>query len=355
LETIQGLLESIRPLVPTVAVAAAIVAILLGIRHFFDRKAGRVAGYQYRRQLAIMSLSLFGLLMIILVLPISDTLRGQLLGLTGLVLSAALALSSTTFIGNGMAGLMLRAVRNFHLGDFIRVGDHFGRVTERGLFHTEIQTEDRDLTTLPNLYLVTNTVTVLRSSGTLLSAKVSLGYDVPHTLVEAQLLAAARNAGLSDPFVTVSDLGDFAVIYRVAGILPEVKEFVSANSRLRVMMLDTLHEAGIEIVSPTFMNTRAIPETRRFIPEAERTAPGPATPTAAPESVLFDKADQAESIEKLRETRDQLQEKSEAINLQMKDAEAPDREALEKQRDRLRHQLERLDAVIREREAAAKD
>ena len=46
------------------------------------------------------------------------------------------------FIGNVMAGLMLRAVRNFRTGDFVRVEKHFGRVTERGLLHTEIQTED---------------------------------------------------------------------------------------------------------------------------------------------------------------------------------------------------------------------
>ena len=63
-------------------------------------------------------------------------------------------------------------MRNFRPGDFVRVGERLGRVTERGLFHTEIQTEDRDLTTLPNLYLVTNPVTVVRASGTIVSTTV---------------------------------------------------------------------------------------------------------------------------------------------------------------------------------------
>ena len=63
----------------------------------------------------------------------------------------------------------LRAVRNFRMGDFIRVAEHFGRVSERGLFHTEIQTENRDLTTLPNLFLVTHPVTTIRTSGTIVS------------------------------------------------------------------------------------------------------------------------------------------------------------------------------------------
>ena len=44
-------------------------------------------------------------------------------------------LSSTTFIGNIMAGLMLRVVRSFRPGDFVHVGDYFGRVSEQSLFH----------------------------------------------------------------------------------------------------------------------------------------------------------------------------------------------------------------------------
>ncbi len=112
---------------------------------------------------------------VILAVPIAESAQEQLLSLLGLLLSAAVALSSTTFIGNAMAGLMLRAVRNFRPGDFLKVGDHFGRVTEQGLLATEIQTEDRDLTTLPNLYLVTQPVKVVRASGTIVSAYVSLG------------------------------------------------------------------------------------------------------------------------------------------------------------------------------------
>ena len=61
-----------------------------------------------------------------------DTSRGQLLALLGLALTAVIALSSTTFVANAMAGLMLRSVKSFRPGDFIRVGEQSGRVTERG-------------------------------------------------------------------------------------------------------------------------------------------------------------------------------------------------------------------------------
>ena len=157
--------------------------------------------------------------MVILTLPVSETTIGQLLGLIGILLSAVIALSAMTFVGNIMAGLMLRAIKNFRPGDFVRVGDHFGRISERGLFHIEIQTEDRDLTTLPNQYLVTNPVKVIRSSGTLVTADVSLGYDVSRVVVERVLLEAATDAELKEPFVYVIGLGDFSVAYRIAGLL----------------------------------------------------------------------------------------------------------------------------------------
>ena len=186
---------------------------------------------------------------------LSETATGQLLSLIGILLSAAIALSSTTLIGNAMAGLMPRSVKSFHLGDFVRIGDHFGRVTEHGLFHVEIQTEDRDLTTLPNLYMVTNPVKVTLSSGTIVSAEVSLGYDIPNGKVEDCLKDAASNAGLSDPFVLITDLGDFSVSYRISGMLTEVRHLISVQSRLRRMMLDGLHRsaitiAGFEPISP---------------------------------------------------------------------------------------------------------
>jgi hypothetical protein len=40
---------------------------------------------------------------------------------------------------------LLRWVRHFKAGDFIEVKVLFGRVTERGLFHSEIQNEEHDL------------------------------------------------------------------------------------------------------------------------------------------------------------------------------------------------------------------
>ncbi len=219
MEIIKEFLKALPPLLPTAVAIIGVTVVVLAMRYILEKRFAAAPGNRFRIQLLTLSLSLVGLLVVIIVLPVSDSLRGQLLSLVGILLGAAIALSSTTFIGNVMAGLMLRLVRSFRSGDFIRVGDYFGRVSEQSLFHVEIQTEDRDLTTMPNLYLVTNPVKVIRSSGTIISADVSLGYDIPRTKIESALIEAAKEVPLEDPFVLVLELGDYSVSYRISGLL----------------------------------------------------------------------------------------------------------------------------------------
>ncbi len=305
--------ETASAFVPTLLMIVGVGIFLAVARRLLDRQQARSGGPAFGKHLTMLGLTLAGLVAVIMVLPINDATRGQLLSLLGILLSAAIALSSTTIVGNAMAGVMLRAVRNFRTGDFVRVGDHFGRISERGLFHTEIQTEDRDLTTLPNIYLVSNPVTVTPSSGTLVSATVSLGYDVPRDEVEGRLIAAGEGVGLHEPFVRILELGDFSVTYRVSGLLEDVKVLLTTRARLNAAVLDALHAAGIEIVSPNFMNTRALPPEQRVIPRPTAAAE-PAGDTAV-EEVAFHKAEevassadtQAELADEIEKTRARLE------------------------------------------------
>ncbi|MCP3986608.1 MAG: mechanosensitive ion channel [bacterium] len=306
-------LEAFIPLLATLAVMSGVLAVghrLLIARHREPHGEKRFAG-----QIAMLVLTGIGVVFVILALPIETATRGQLLSLFGLILTAVIGLSSTTFVSNAMAGLMLRALNNFRPGDFVRIGEQFGRVTERGLFHTEVQTEDRDLTTLPNLLIVTQPVTVLRASGTIASATVSLGYDVPHSRVVPLLEQAATDAGLRDPFVQIVDLGDFSVSYRIAGFLSEIKQILSARSRLRACVLDTLHGNGIEIVSPTFMNQRLSEEPVVPSRHTARSTPPRGTPRdkASPEDMVFDKAERVEELERLRARVNELTEELQEI------------------------------------------
>ncbi len=252
----------------------------------------------------------------VLTLPIDDGARDYAMQMFGLFITGAIALGSTSLLGNTMAGFMLKALQSFRPGDFIRVDGILGRVSEQGLMHTEIQNEQRNLVTLPNLFLVTKPFEVLPKSGTVVSATVSLGYDVHQSKIISTLKKAALEAELTDPFVHVMELGDFSVSYRISGLLKEVKFLVSARSDLRARVLDFLHDAGIEIVSPNFMNQIRIKEGSAFIPKKPRKSSAPEPKEKAPESIIFDKANQAESRDNLMEKTKELEEKISALQKQ---------------------------------------
>ena len=348
-----GFIGELARFVPVLGTLAAVV-IGLGLLNWFLRRRWRDdADAQFRFQLIMLALSFAGLLAIIVALPITDAIRGQLLSLIGILLSAAIALSSTTFIGKIMAGIMLKVVRNARPGDFITVADLTGRVTEMGLLHTEIQTEFRDLVTVPNLYIVTQPLKVVRASGTIIQAEVSLGYDVPHTRAVDILCDAAANAGLKDGFVQVRELGDFSVTYRVAGLLEDVTSLISARSILRSAMLDALHTAKIEIVSPNFMNTRSLEADHRFIPARSGKRAKKARPKA--EQLAFDKAEDAALVEKIRSAIEQTDAELKALDEEAGEVDPAERSALEEKKAHLIEQLKAGEEAIKVKELADKD
>lgn len=337
---LYGLVASYLPVL--IVVSLTIAVLLLAHWAFFLRHKDYGTEKRFPRQVAMLVLTLIGIIVTILAMPISDSTRGQLLSLLGLLLSAMIALSSTTFVANAMAGIMLRSVGSIMPGDFVRIGELLGRVTERGLFHMEIQTEDRDLTTLPNLYMVSQPVTVVHASGTIISTKLSLGYDVPRSEVEHLLLDAAEQAGLVEPFIQIIELGDYSVVYRIAGFLAEVKQLLSTRSNLCKQVLDSLHNAGIEIVSPAFMNQRLLAEGSRAIPhksvqfEPDESISG----QRAPEELIFDKADKAEKLEELRITKKALQAEIKAVEAQLGEVKGEQREPLEEKIARYKKRVE---------------
>lgn len=294
---------------------------------------------------------IFATVTAIIALPLTDETQGQILSLLGVVLTAVIAISSTTFVANAMAGIMLQATRPFLPGDYLRIGEQFGRVTKRSLVHTQMQTESRDITTLPNLLLVANPITVLHREGTIISAEISLGYDIPHTRVEELLLTAATETGLEEPYVMVRELLDHAVVYMVAGFLTETKQLLSSRSRLRKKILEQMHGHGVEIVSPSFMNQRQLPQDKKVIPDApvlhEPKSQQPEQEAPGPEDKIFDKAEEAANLEEIKQQQEELKQAIKQLKVELKEADEsqiPDIErqisALEKQAVLFRYLLE---------------
>ncbi|MDX1810088.1 MAG: mechanosensitive ion channel [Sulfurospirillaceae bacterium] len=329
MEILHNILNPIIPFLLPLGILVVSVAILWACYWFLIGRYPEVGNERkFPIQILLMVLTVVGILAIVMTLPISEEARSDIMRLIGIVLSGIIALSSTNIIGNLMAGLLLRIMKPFRTGDFIRVGDFFGRVSQRGLFDIEIQSETRELIAIPNAYLIKNPISATPGSGAIVSASLSLGYDIHHSEIESLLIKAAERSGLEHAFVHILELGNFSVTYRVSGLLEEVKGLITARSNLYKSVLDTLHTAGIEIVSPTFMNQRRIGENEKIIPTFTKKVSEKESVEA--EEIVFDKAEQAEQAEL----------KEEKLINEIKNLETTLKETQDEDKDKIKQKIE---------------
>jgi hypothetical protein len=100
------------------AIVAVITVLLFGLNAILLKYQSSASRRTLRRQVIMLAVTLVAFFSLILLLPMKDdNLRYEILRLVGIVISAALALSSTTFLGNVLAGILLRSVRSFHTGE----------------------------------------------------------------------------------------------------------------------------------------------------------------------------------------------------------------------------------------------
>lgn len=283
----------------------------------------------------------------ILSLPIEKSLKSQILSFLGIIISAGIALSSTTVLGNLIAGIMNNSMKRFKNGDLIKIGELQGRVVRRSIFHTEIQLEDSNFVTIPNLFIASNPVKLTRKTNTVISTTVSLGYDVPRTKIEEALKKAAEAAGLNDPYVYITELGDYSVVYKIHGFLADSDKFFSTSSLLNAKVMDLLHENNIEIVSPTFMNQRRVDE-KMFIPVVKKEKE-PDKDEKSPEELIFNEALDAAEIEKKKENIIKLQERKEKLKTELKETKES------KRSETIKSSIERIDKLVEKIETSIEE
>ena len=319
MEQISTILESLFE--PITILVILVLLLLLNSWTFKKIKSVKSFGNVIRNTISIFVI-LIGVLIFILSFPIDKALKGQILSFLAIIISAGIALSSTTVLGNLIAGIMNNSINRFRNGDLIKIGEIQGRVTKKGVFHTEIQLEDSNFITIPNLYIATNPIKLTRKTNTIISSSVSLGYDGSRTKIEELLKKAAIQTGLTEPYVYITKLGDYSVEYKVHGFLKDSNKYFSTISNLNGNVMDVLHENKIEIVSPSFMNQRRADE-RTFIPNyADKGTIS--NDELIPEDLIFDEAIKSEKIEKEKDYLKELDEKQEKLNEKLKDLKDED-------------------------------
>jgi small-conductance mechanosensitive channel len=319
---------------PGLSLILIILFLILNSWVFRKMKPVKESTHIVRRTISFVII-LIGALVFILSLPIEQSEKGQILSFLGIIISAGIALSSTTVLGNLIAGIMNNSMNRFRNGDLIKVSDFQGRVTRKSAFHTEIQLEDSNFMTIPNLFMATHPVKLTRKTNTVISTTVSLGYDVPRNKIEEALKEAATAAGLNDPYVYITELGDYSVVYKIHGFLDDSRKFFSANSLLNAKVMDVLHQKEIEIVSPSFMNQRRVDE-QKFVPPVIVQEPE-GTREETPEELIFTEANEAEKIENKKDYLSRIEKKKQELKERLKELKE------EEEIERVKSVLQRLD------------
>ena len=312
----------LKLLVEPVSIVLILILLLFANSWLFKKVKSTIV-YRNIIKNSIATLLLFvGLLAFILSFPIDKTLKGQILSFLAIVVSAGIALSSTNVLGNLIAGIMNNSMNRFRNGDLIKIGDLQGRVTKKSIFHTEIQLEDSNFITIPNLYIATNPVKLTRKTDTVISTSVSLGYDIPRIIIEESLKEAAILTGLTDPYVYITNLGDYSVLYKIHGFLEDSSKYFSTISILNGNVMDMLHKKKIEIVSPSFMN-QINANDKIFIPK-EMVEKDLKNDERIPEDLIFDEAIKSENIEKKKDKLKELTEQQKILRKKQKELKEKD-------------------------------
>jgi small-conductance mechanosensitive channel len=200
--------------------------------------------------------------------------------LVGLMVS----LGASNLVGQAASGLILTYGRVYRKGEYVRLADHEGTVTDVGIFATRLRTGLGEELTLSNSTILAGTTRnysrAVKGEGFVLDTTVTIGYDTPWRQVHALLgEAAKRTPGvLEDPAPQVfqTALSDWYPEYRL------VCQAIPAEPRPRAQVLSTLHaniqdvfnEYGVQIMSPQYFEDpkvpKIVPPDKWFTPPATR-------------------------------------------------------------------------------------
>ena len=287
--------------IPNLAVAVCIFliarAVIAMLRPVFDNIEGGhgSAGWLDRdtvvptRRIASALIWIFALVMAYPYLPGADTAAFK--GVS-VLLGLMISLGSSSVVGQGASGLILMYSRSVRRGEYVRIGEQEGTVTEVGLFMTKIRTGLGEEVCLPNAMILgsptKNYSRAVQGEGYIVDTTVSIGYDTPWRQVDAMLIEAARRTDgiltTPRPQVFQTSLSDFYPVYRL------VCQAVPEMPRVRAEVLDALHgniqdvfnEHGVQIMSPHYMmdpaTNKVVPPDQWFTPPARQNAGQAASP-----------------------------------------------------------------------------
>jgi small-conductance mechanosensitive channel len=192
--------------------------------------------------------------------------------LIGLMVS----IGASGVVGQIASGLILIYTRALLVGEYVRIQDTEGTVTELGLFVTRLRTGLGEEISLPNALVLANVSRNYSRAAVdaafMLDVVVTIGYDTPWRQVHAMLLEAARRIPellkTPAPFVVQTALSDFYVEYKlvVYADSKQPKSRAHISSQLNAEIQDEFNRNAVQIMSPHYLGD---PESAKLVPQSK--------------------------------------------------------------------------------------
>ena len=192
-----------------------------------------------------------GIFAIVVVLFFNDRL--QLTAAAGAVV-LGLALQDT--LGHAMAGLALQADQPYRAGDWIRVGDHEGRVMQISWRSTVLRTRDNTLVMLPNSSIADGVIVNYSAPAppTRVAVEVGVRHEIPPNLVKAAIDEALAQVPLAlaapAPDALVAEIDASAVVYRARCFVSDMEQSSLAQDQMRAAIWYAFQRRGVVFAHP---------------------------------------------------------------------------------------------------------
>ncbi|MEP4078451.1 mechanosensitive ion channel family protein [Haloferula sp.] len=281
-----GIISSIVEAIPGLVTAALILFVTRWLAGIVDRvvrsmgdddNPGVMANDTAKatRRIAVACIWIVGAVLAYPYLPGSgsDAFKG-----ISVLLGLMVSLGSSGMINQVMSGFVLLYSGSVRTGEYIRVGEIEGTITEMGILACKVLTPPGEFLIIPNAVMITNPTTnfsrLKKDTGVPINSVVTIGYDAPWRQVHELLLSAAKEThGIiesPEPTVRQKALSDWYAEYTLIVYAAEPQGRSKILSELNGHIQDAFNEAEIQIMSPHYREDPpepiVIPKDRWFTP-----------------------------------------------------------------------------------------
>ena len=283
----EGVLESLPGLVTVVIVLAITRALVDLIGYVFDAvQKGRLQLPLLHPETVSATHRIFTLLTwglgVAVAYPYLPGSSSEAFKGLSVLFGVMITLGSTGLVTQAMSGLVVVYSRSLHKGDFVDINGVQGVVTEVAALATKIVNLRNEEITIPHSVVIANPIhnysKLAGLQGTLMSTKVTIGYDAPWRQVHELLIEAAQHTagvrGAPVPYVYQRALSDFYVEYELFVSIDAPLERIPILSALHASIQDAFNEHGVQIMSPHFLGQPAqavvVPKDQWYAAPARR-------------------------------------------------------------------------------------